>query len=186
MISSTSCAVSRSDGRKQGRVLTAHRVDPLTVLGYILGYIPCLAVAWALRWEGTVVFPYLLVAHATVLLLYAVSQRPRHPRLDWSQQVAVVTGSSGGLGSAIVAELRGKGCRVVGVDLAAPTAQNDSAAGDELHIYLQADVSRSADIMALPEKIRSRLGCDATILISNAGIMVGKRVLDFDDGQFDK
>lgn len=130
------------------------------------------------------VVPYVLVAPA--LLLYALSQLPRHPRPDWSEQVAVVTGSSGGLGSAIVAELRGKGCRVVGVDVAAPTAQDDSAAGDGLYIYLQTDVSRSADIMALPEKIRSRLGCDATILISNAGIMVGKTVLDFDEGQFDK
>lgn len=96
--------------------------------------------------------------------------------------MALVTGSSGGLGSAIVLELKRKGCRVVAVDL----AEESDLESDPSYMYIKADVSSIDQIKKLPGKIKDRYGQEATIIISNAGIMIGHRILDFEDGQFEQ
>jgi hypothetical protein len=112
-------------------------------------------------------------------------QRFQKPAIDWNEQVAVVTGSSGGLGVAVVSELKTRGCRVAAVDIVDQLPSSD-VEDDSKYFYIQADVSRREEVYALPAAIRARFGQDATIVISNAGIMIGKLVLDFEEDEFER
>jgi all-trans-retinol dehydrogenase (NAD+) len=100
--------------------------------------------------------------------------------------VVVVTGSSGGLGKAIVSALHAKGCRVVCVDI----VQDKNSAtykDDDRILHMTADVTDAKQVKEIPYKIQAKFdGRDATIVISNAGVMVGRKVLDFEEGQFER
>lgn len=96
----------------------------------------------------------------------------------------VVTGSSGGLGIAIVSALKAKGCRVVCVDI---VQSKTKGVGDDRTLYIQADLTDVKQVNTLPKTIKSSFnGASATIVISNAGVMIGGKVLDFEEGQFER
>lgn len=58
----------------------------------------------------------------------------------------------------------------------------DKGATEAQTMDIQCDVSRAADVRQMAEKVRERFG-DPTIVISNAGMMVGKPLLELDEGQ---
>ena len=88
-------------------------------------------------------------------------------------KVAVVTGSSSGIGQSIAIRLGSEGAAVVVDFLSHPDAANDTksrieAAGGKA-IVVHADVSQLADVQNLVEQAWSQLGgCD--ILVNNAGV----------------
>ncbi len=88
-------------------------------------------------------------------------------------KVAIVTGSSSGIGQAIAIRLGSEGASVVVDFLSHPDAANDTkskieAAGGKA-ITLKADVSQLVDVQNLVEQAYAQLGgCD--ILVNNAGV----------------
>jgi 2-dehydro-3-deoxy-L-rhamnonate dehydrogenase (NAD+) len=76
---------------------------------------------------------------------------------DMQERVAIVTGGSGGLGSAIVARLAADGAHVVAADIA--------ASGDELRV----DVTDAASAQSMADEVMRRFG-RIDVLVNNAGI----------------
>jgi 3-oxoacyl-ACP reductase-like protein len=109
----------------------------------------------------------------------------KRSRINWNEEIAVVTGSSGGLGIAIVSALKAKGCRVVCIDIV--QSKNTKVVDDDRTLYIQADLTDIKQVNALPGMIKSTFDRgSATIVISNAGVMIGRKVLDFEEGQFER
>ncbi len=93
---------------------------------------------------------------------------------DWSDQVAVITGAAGSIGSAIAQHLAALGARVAGGDLAGSPASH-AAAGDP-----PLDVTDPASIEAWLDAVTERLG-PPTIGIICAGITRTGRLIDTSD-----
>jgi glucose 1-dehydrogenase len=103
-------------------------------------------------------------------------------------KVAIVTGSSSGIGQAIAIRLASEGANIV-VDYrshpegAADTTAKIAATGSR-SITVQADVSRLTETQNLVDHAYSQLGrCD--ILINNAGIEKGAPFLDVTEADYD-
>ncbi len=90
-----------------------------------------------------------------------------HRPLGDDPRIALVTGSSHGIGAGIVARLLRDGWSVYGLDRTPPTLHDD-----RFH-PLDADVSREADVEAACARIGREAG-RLHGLVSNAGIMVRK------------
>lgn len=122
----------------------------------------------------------------------------------WSDQVVLVTGSSGALGSKLYAELTRRGATVVGVDVVAAAAPPEGLAdlaiyhhavtradcvvmsGDDRQHFFQADISSPMAVRALPATIKAAVGRPVTVLINNAGVVHGRPILDLTDGEIDR
>ena len=94
---------------------------------------------------------------------------------DLTGSVALVTGSSRGIGAGIVRALAGRGARCVVNYVDDPDGRNRAeaeavAAGIKDAIVLQCDVGDANQVGAMMEQIRQRLG-GLDILINNAGIL---------------
>jgi 3-oxoacyl-[acyl-carrier protein] reductase len=89
---------------------------------------------------------------------------------DLSGMTALVTGASGGIGSAIAAALAGQGARlaVSGSNEAKLAAYRDTLGGD--HVALACDLSDSAAVDALVPRAVEALGGRIDILVNNAGV----------------
>ncbi len=103
-------------------------------------------------------------------------------------KVAIVTGSSSGIGQAIAVRLASEGAKVV-IDFlhhpegAHATTQQIQAAGST-SIMIQADVSKLADLKNLVTQAWLRFGgCD--ILVNNAGIEKEAAFLDVTEPDYD-
>ena len=108
-------------------------------------------------------------------------------RLDG--QVAIVTGSSRGIGLAIARRLAGEGAAVVidyvsRADEAAAAVRAIEDAGGTA-ISSQADVSSAADVHRLVAEAMARFG-RIDILVNNAGVMVTKAVLETTEDDWDR
>ena len=108
-------------------------------------------------------------------------------RLDG--QVAIVTGSSRGIGLAIARRLAGEGAAVVidyvsRADEAAAAVRAIENAGGTA-ISSQADVSSAADVHRLVAEAMARFG-RIDILVNNAGVMVTKSVLETTEDDWDR
>ena len=73
---------------------------------------------------------------------------------DWTREVVVVTGGSGGIGGSIARRLAGDGVRVVVVDVIPPTYNVDGKSVS----YYRCDLSDEAEIRAVCERIRVDVG----------------------------
>lgn len=109
----------------------------------------------------------------------------------FSGKVAVVTGSSSGIGQAIAARLGSEGAAVVidyrGHEQGAQDTQNMIRARNPhaRSIIVQADVTKIADTNNLIEQAWSQLGaCD--ILVNNAGIEKGGDFWDVTEADYDE
>ena len=94
---------------------------------------------------------------------------------DLAGKVALVTGSSRGIGAGIVRALTGRGARCVVNYVDDPDGRNRSEAesvssGLKDAVALQCDVGDSVQVGAMMDQIRERLG-GLDILINNAGIL---------------
>ena len=104
-----------------------------------------------------------------------------------NRKVAIVTGSSRGIGAAIATRLAHDGLAIV-INYAGNTAAADvlvtkiRQAGGEA-IAVKADVSAAADVVSLFDETEKAFG-GVDVLVNNAGVMALGRVADVDDAAF--
>lgn len=106
-----------------------------------------------------------------------------------SGKVAIVTGSSSGIGQAIAVRLAKEGASIVVNYRSHPEGAEDTRkqieAADSKVIVLQADVSRLADVQHLVDQAWQQLGgCD--ILVNNAGIEKGADFWEVTEEDYDE
>ncbi|HKV17385.1 MAG TPA: SDR family NAD(P)-dependent oxidoreductase [Mycobacterium sp.] len=89
---------------------------------------------------------------------------------------AVITGAGGGIGAAFASEVAARGGRVVcsdiDVDAAEATARAINDGGGQA-LAVRCDVSNVDDVRALSEAAQSWFGGYPTLVINNAGVVVG-------------
>ncbi|KAF4959058.1 hypothetical protein FGADI_1936 [Fusarium gaditjirri] len=90
---------------------------------------------------------------------------------DWSKEVVLITGGSGGIGSEMVDKFSRRNIKVVSFDIHPPKSTLSSNA----HFY-KVDVTSPHSIHEAMEQVRREIG-DPTVLINNAGIALGKDIL---------
>ncbi len=103
-------------------------------------------------------------------------------------KVALVTGSSSGIGQAIAVRLGSEGASVVIDYLSHPEGAQDTKAKVEgaggKGIVVQADVTKTADVQNMVEQAYSQLGgCD--ILVNNAGVEKHAPFLEATEADYD-
>src|SRR5262249_47433308 len=109
--------------------------------------------------------------------------RPRRFSMDWSGQVAVVTGGSRGIGAAITRRLAERGAGV-GINymtraMEAETLRADIDAAGGRAALLQADVADPAAVMEMLSKAEAELG-PVSILVNNAGVSAPATLESYD------
>jgi 3-oxoacyl-[acyl-carrier protein] reductase len=97
-------------------------------------------------------------------------------------RVAIVTGSSRGIGKAIALCLADEGCKVVinfrsSIEAARAASSEIESRHPESSWMIQADVTRESEIAAMVEGTIHRFG-RIDILVNNAGIAQGSRFMD--------
>jgi 3-oxoacyl-[acyl-carrier protein] reductase len=102
--------------------------------------------------------------------------------IDLSNQVALVTGSGGGIGRAIAIELAGCGAKVAVHYFGNKTGAEETVgvirqAGGEA-VLLQADVTDLEQIQALVQQAEQAFGTGIDILVNNAGNLVERRSIE--------
>jgi 3-oxoacyl-[acyl-carrier protein] reductase len=104
--------------------------------------------------------------------------------IDLTGKVALVTGSTRGIGRALAGTLAAAGARVAVVGRDAATAQKVAAELGETHRGFGCDVSDPAQVTALVAAVEEQLGsCD--ILVNNAGITRDNLMLRIKDDDWD-
>ncbi|MDR4460906.1 MAG: SDR family oxidoreductase [Nitrospirales bacterium] len=103
-------------------------------------------------------------------------------------KIAVVTGSSSGIGKAIALRFGEEGATVVvaarRLDLCHQTAGQIKRGGGTAHVQ-QTDISQEEQVDALMQETIVRFG-RIDILVNNAGVVAGGRVADTSTNDFDK
>jgi len=102
--------------------------------------------------------------------------------MDVQGRTAIVTGTSGGIGSAIAEAFLAAGARVLGVDkAAAPPATSRGP----LYCGLELDLTEPDAAVRIIEECEDRLG-PPDILINNAGIGDARPILETTDADFER
>jgi 3-oxoacyl-[acyl-carrier protein] reductase len=105
---------------------------------------------------------------------------------DLTGMTALVTGASGGIGSAIAQAFAGQGARlaVSGSNVAKLEAFRDSLGGE--HVALPCDLSDGAAVDALVPAAVEALGGKLDILVNNGGITRDNLVMRMKDDEWDQ
>jgi 3-oxoacyl-[acyl-carrier protein] reductase len=105
---------------------------------------------------------------------------------DLSGMTAVVTGASGGLGSAIARALAGQGARlaVSGSNVGKLEAFRDELGGD--HVALPCNLSDGAEVDQLVPQALDALGGKLDILVNNAGVTRDNLLMRMKDEEFEE
>ncbi|MDX5984425.1 3-oxoacyl-[acyl-carrier-protein] reductase [Sphingomonas echinoides] len=105
---------------------------------------------------------------------------------DLTGMTALVTGASGGIGSAIAQALAGQGARlaVSGSNVAKLEAFRDSLGGE--HVALPCDLSDGTAVDALVPAAVEALGGKLDILVNNGGITRDNLVMRMKDDEWDQ
>ncbi|XP_005724553.1 retinol dehydrogenase 10-A isoform X2 [Pundamilia nyererei] len=108
--------------------------------------------------------------------------RPRTKPIDG--ELVLITGSGGGLGRLFALEFTKHGAEVVLWDINSnsneQTAKLVHEMGGKAYTYA-VDLTSREDVYRNAELMRKDLGRDVTILVNNAGVVAGKRILDCPD-----
>lgn len=108
--------------------------------------------------------------------------RPRTKPID--NELVLITGSGGGLGRLFAQEFTKHGAEVVLWDV--NSSSNEQTAklvremGGKAYTYT-VDVTNREDVYRNAELVRKDLGRDVTMLVNNAGVVAGERMLDCPD-----
>lgn len=103
--------------------------------------------------------------------------RSERHRYQWNEELAVVTGASGGFGSLITKGLAAKGITVIAVDITVPSEfPADMKSHPKVH-YHKCDLTSRDAVMELASKIKTSYG-SPSILINNAGVCYQHTILD--------
>ena len=104
---------------------------------------------------------------------------------DLTGMTALVTGASGGIGSAIVEALSAQGARVAlsGSNVAKLDAARAALGGD--HVALPCDLSDAAAVDALVPSAVEALGGQLDILVNNAGVTRDNLMMRMKDDEWD-
>ena len=109
--------------------------------------------------------------------------------MAWSNQVAVVTGGSRGIGRATSLLLAQRGAAVcvnyAGQAEAAEAVKNEIMQTGGRAIAVRADVADGAAVIAMLERVAAELG-PPTILVNNAGISHRAQLESFEQKQFEQ
>ncbi|KAG8860123.1 hypothetical protein FRB96_004146 [Tulasnella sp. 330] len=92
-------------------------------------------------------------------------------KLDWGEQVVVITGGAGGIGGLLANTLAMRGVSVAVLDLKPFETENSNITS------YKCDVSNWADVESVSAQIVEDLG-HPTILVNNAGVVQGKLITD--------
>ena len=105
---------------------------------------------------------------------------------DLSEMTALVTGASGGIGSAIATALAGQGARlaVSGSNVEKLEAFRDSLGGD--HVALPCNLSDGAAVDSLIPQTVEALGGKLDILVNNAGVTRDNLLMRMKDEEFEE
>jgi len=105
---------------------------------------------------------------------------------DLSGMTALVTGASGGLGSAIARSLAAQGARLVlsGSNSERLESYKASLGGD--HLVITANLSESAEVDQLVPQAVEALGGRLDILVNNAGVTRDNLLMRMKDEEFDE
>jgi len=131
---------------------------PDAILVITLGYSIAVSAFWFLKW-------YSRLYRNQGSLLFAP------PRFDWGDQIVVVTGGASGIGELIANTLAVRNVTVVVLDVNPIVTENYNIT------YYKCDVSKWEEVEAVAKQIVDELG-HPTVLINNAGVVQGKRLLD--------
>ncbi|KAF3934856.1 hypothetical protein ABW19_dt0202346 [Dactylella cylindrospora] len=91
---------------------------------------------------------------------------------NWGNEIAVVTGGSGGIGSHVVKGLAERGVKVVVLDVIDLTFDPPKNV-----FFYKCDITSTARLAEVGEEIRATVG-HPTIIVNNAGVARGNTVLD--------
>ncbi|KAI9157985.1 Dehydrogenase RED2 [Paramyrothecium foliicola] len=92
---------------------------------------------------------------------------------DWPKEIAVITGGSGGIGTAIIEELLALGVQVAVLDIQEPHA---SVKDHPRVSYFSCNISDSSAVAAAAQSIQEKIG-HPSILINNTGVMQDAPIL---------
>src|SRR5690349_4726700 len=111
------------------------------------------------------------------------------PALDFSEKVAVVTGSSRGIGAGLVRALAAGGARCVVNYVADPAGRNQAdteqlAAEIKAADVIECNVADHAAVASMMGRVKDKLG-GVDILINNAGILRDRSMKKMTPGDFD-
>jgi len=123
-----------------------------------IGYFIALCIFWMVKW-------YSLLWRNQGSLLFAP------PRLEWSDQVVLITGGASGIGELLANTLAVRGVTVVVLDVKPIVTENYNIA------YYKCDVSDWDEVSKVAKTIIEEVG-HPTMLINNAGVVQGKTLLD--------
>lgn len=135
---------------------------------------------------------FALTILGVIYIPYKILSQIKQPSFQWNQQMAIVTGASGGLGASIAKKLIQRGCgKVICVDIKKNDWLKEEKEGERQNYpyvqSIQCDVSKSEEISRLKKMIQDEFQQEkVTILINNAGTMFGAPLLDLPEGQFEK
>lgn len=109
---------------------------------------------------------------------------------DFSDKVALVTGSSRGIGAGTIAAFGQRGARCVVTYVADGSGKNEAdakrvAAGIPGAIVLQCDVSKPDDVAAMMKAVQEQFG-GLDILVNNAGILIDRTIKKMTLDEWDK
>lgn len=119
-----------------------------------------------------VIFYLALVRYLSKRYSDGVANNWTNDRYKWSEEIAVVTGGSGGIGGHVVKLLAERGIKVVILDI--QPMMND--AGPNVH-YFACDITSAAHLASVAKDVMAQVG-EPTILINNAGVARGKTILE--------
>jgi len=92
-------------------------------------------------------------------------------RIDWGEQIVLITGGSSGIGALLANTLAVRNVTVVVLDVNPIVTENYNIT------YYKCDVSKWEEVEAVAKQVVDELG-HPTILVNNAGVVQGKSLVD--------